>query len=462
MPPPRPLLAVLLTLLLWLGAGYASAAAGDLPRRVIVLFTDGTGTAHLEAARHYARVVQGRELHLTKTLLPKAQLGWMSVTSADSLVTDSAAAATAMSGGAKTNNGSVGVTPDGAPLTAVAELARQRGLAVGLVSNAAITDASPAGFGGGHSANRRDQRRIAQQLLAQRPHLLLGGGRGYWTPTERHPDTPDLLGQLPGLGYRLIQERAQLLTAERGPLVGLFANGDLPLDTDRDPDDSPSLAEMTAAALRILAGQERFFLFVENEHTDTASHSNDAANALRHLLDFDQAVALASQYQQAHPETLLIVTTDHECGGLTHTMALKDLTTVDPAHRTHPGDADFQALAQVSISLAKAARQLGDQPDDAAIDALLRDHFPGYRLDDDLRERLHRRQPLSRAHLYRTTSVLGELVARRTHLFWGGGNHTNQWAFVAAHGPGAQRFGGFYDNTDFAKRLHALLRAANP
>src|SRR5262249_21584729 len=178
--------------------------------------------------------------------------------------------------------------------------------------------------------------------------------------------------------------RAERGAARGEKVLGLFSEDDLDFEIDRDPAKEPTTAEMATAALRTLArGPRGFVLLVENENVDTAGHHNDAASLMRALWAFDDAVKVALDFQRRHPDTLLIVTGDHETGGFSPTYALKDLGNL--TDRFYPGDEHFRMLERITSSLIRVKEKLGKSPSGGVLDQPIAHHFPGFRPGPDLR-----------------------------------------------------------------------------
>jgi alkaline phosphatase len=239
----------------------------------------------------------------------------------------------------------------------------------------------------------------------------------------------------------------------------LFAVEDMDFEVDRDASKEPTTAEMAAAALKALSqgSPNGFVLLVENENIDTAAHANDAASLMRALWAFDDAVKVALEYQRRNPGTLVIVTGDHETGGFSPTYALKDLSTLSSKNRFYSGDEQLRMLERITMSLGRAKEILGRKPSGEALDKLIAEHFPGFRLDPDLRQLVLGRKTDERNFAYLPQNALGRMVARQTGYYWGTGGHTPEPVAVGAIGPGAELFRGYQDNTDFGKHLHRLI-----
>jgi alkaline phosphatase len=438
---------------------YAAAA----PKNIIILFGDGTAATQWELGRYTSRELRNRPFAVTDVVFKQGTLGLLTTYSADSPVTDSAAAASAMSTGYKTNNDMAGVTPDGKPVRTVMEAAKARGKHIGLVTTASIHDASPAAFSV-HAKSRRESQNIVNQYLALEPDVLMGGGRDYFLPKGqgggKRNDGKDVVAAFAAKGYQVVNDSAALKTAAGPRLLGLFADEDMDLEIDRDAKQEPSTAEMAAAALRVLSASNPngFVLFLENENLDTAGHRNDAAALIRDLWAFDDAVQVALEFQRRAPgETLIIVAGDHETGGLSWTYALKDLSSMSGSNRFYPGKSHLEMVSRIRISLEKAAELLGNKPTAEMLDKVIADNFPGFRLDADLRAAILSGKTIERNVTYVPQGVLGRMVARQTGFYWGTTGHTTEPVVVGAMGPGEAAFRGYMDNTDFAKALHRLI-----
>ena len=465
---PRPFIWLALVALIIAVSGGCAAVSPDMqavrnPKNIIILFGDGAAATQWELGRYSSHALRNQPFAITDVVFKQGAVGLLTVHSADSFVTDSAAAATAMSTGHKTNNGMTGVAPDGTRLRTLLQAARARGKHIGIVTTAAVHDASPAAFAV-HARSRRDAQSIVDQYFDLEPEVLLGGGRDYFLPKGtgggRRNDGKDMLAAFAARGYQLVQTPAALRKAEGRRLLGLFSDGDLDFELDREPERQPSTAEMAAAAIRALSENNRsgFVLFIENESIDTAGHRNDAAALIHDLWALDDAVQVALDFQKRAPdETLVIVTGDHETGGLSVSYALRDLKSLSSSNRLTPDDSHLGLLSGIRMSIERAAERLGRKPMPQALDKVLAEGFPGFRLDDDLRSAILEGRPLERNVFYIPHGALARMVSRQTGFYWGTSGHTTEPVLVGALGPGAHLFRGYMDNTDFGKILHKLV-----
>jgi alkaline phosphatase len=265
------------------------------------------------------------------------QTGMVKTSSANSLVTDSAPASSAMATGEKTNNGVISQNSsaiqgkrDGENLTTILEMAEDSGLSTGLITTTRITHATPAAFYA-HVDNRDNESEIADQLFASGVEVILGGGLQYFTGENdtdplgnygKRGDERALLNEFESQGYALVYngssfQKIDSNTTDR--LLGLFDSSHMQYDLERlsGEERDPSLAEMTSKAISILSRNPKgFFLMVEGGRIDHAGHERNISKNVADTLAFDEAVKVATDFASLNNETLVIVTADHECGGL--------------------------------------------------------------------------------------------------------------------------------------------------
>ncbi|MFH1613753.1 MAG: alkaline phosphatase [Planctomycetota bacterium] len=293
----------LLFVLLWVGLSGAAQAAG--PKNLILFIGDGMGPQQVAAAGMFAN---GRAGSLSFESFPYR----VEVTtySADSNITDSAAAATAIATGRKVNNGvlSVAVPGDGQPLFTLLEYFKINDKSTGLVTTTFMTHATPAAFAA-HQPSRGNLPQIADNYFRNsRPTVLFGGGHDDFNPAKAK-----------AAGYMVVTNLAELqnINTETARMVtGVFGNGHLPFEVD-GLGELPHLSQMVDMALKILADDpEGFFLMVEGGRIDHAGHNNDILRNIHETLEFDRTVARAVNWARDRKDTLVLVTADHETGGL--------------------------------------------------------------------------------------------------------------------------------------------------
>ncbi|WP_243647025.1 alkaline phosphatase [Scopulibacillus darangshiensis] len=311
-----------------------------MAKNVILFVGDGMGPGHRNAIRLAAAGADGE---LAMNDMPYSG---MVHTSSTSLVTDSAAAATAMAAGIKTYNGAISVDPDKQPVKTVLELAEKAGKATGVVTTSQVTDATPAAFGA-HVADRSSQSDIAKQYLENSDiDVILGGGEDYWYPkgsAGKYPDHPakdpeeeskgtegNLVKKARKLGYNYVTNQKELEKAKGDKLLGLFANEEM---FEQRPEGEGDLykpvvplPEMTKKAIDTLSRNNKgFFLMVEEEGIDEMSHENNAKQMIKAGKQLDKSVEVAKKFAKKHPDTLVLVTADHGCGGI----SIEDVSNKD-------------------------------------------------------------------------------------------------------------------------------------
>ncbi|CAG8337334.1 unnamed protein product [Penicillium salamii] len=305
-------------------------------RNVIFMVSDGMGPTSLSLTRSFRQYKE--DLPIDDILvLDQHYIGTSRTRSSSSLVTDSAAGATAFSCGRKSYNSAISVTPDHAPCGTVLEAAALAGYKTGLVVTTRLTDATPACFAA-HANLRSYEDLIAAQEVGEHPlgrvvDLMLGGGRCHFLPKSQQGscrgDDHDLIDVAGKNGFGYIDDRAGFDSLKGGdnvslPLLGLFAGGDIPYEIDRRTQNEiyPSLEEMTRTALKALSkatedSEQGFFIMIEGSRIDHAGHGNDPAAQVHEVLAYDKAFAAALEFVENDSTPGVIVSTsDHETGGL--------------------------------------------------------------------------------------------------------------------------------------------------
>ncbi len=284
---------------------YEAKFSKKKPKNVIVMIGDGMGIAQV----YTGMTANGGHLFLENF----KQIGFSKTYSADRYVTDSAAGGTALSAGIKTNNGAIGVDPQLKPVENIRELAEHKGKATGVVSTSAITHATPASFVA-HVPQRSSYEDIAADFLKTDITVFIGGGYKHFSERK---DGRDLISELKGKGYQVLQDIESIQQVKSGKLAGLTA----PEHNGRLPERGDMLEKATQTALNILSqDKDGFFLMVEGSEIDWGGHQNDVPYIVEEMLDFDRAIGIALEFAAKNKETLIVVTADHETGGL----AIKD------------------------------------------------------------------------------------------------------------------------------------------
>ncbi len=284
---------------------------GGQPRNVILMIGDGMGLVQVNAARIRGAGAEGM-LYMEKMPV----VGIIRTHSENSLTTDSAAAGTALAAGVKTHNGKIAMKMGGTRFQSILRAAQELGKSAGMAVTATMSHATPAVFGA-NVENRSDESLIAVQYIENRINVLFGGGLQFFLPASQpgsaRKDEIDLLGQAQAAGYEFVQTPEAMREVDGDYVLGLFQLGSLTTSAT----DEPSLADMTRKAIQLLSRDpDGFFLMVEGSQIDWAGHANNLDNCIRQTLLFDMAVKEALDFAQKMGDTLVIVTADHETGGM--------------------------------------------------------------------------------------------------------------------------------------------------
>ncbi len=274
-------------------------------KNVIFMIGDGMGLAQVSAAlidRDYAPMAMERAQYI----------GLCKTYSSNNKVTDSAAAGTALATGVKTYNSAIGVDPDKNPVKTTLEKASESGLATGLVVTCYLAQATPAAFTA-HQAARSSLFGIAAEQTRSNVDVMIGGGMLHFYSPE---DSVDLISELKARHYTVAETMEQVMAFDRGKLAAILAPSDLPTMREGRGDYLP---RATGKALEILSKNSKkgFFIMVEGSQIDHQCHAGSAAGCIAETIDFDNAVRVAFDFADRNPGTLVVVTADHETGGLT-------------------------------------------------------------------------------------------------------------------------------------------------
>ena len=289
---------------------------------VFYFIGDGMGFSHISLAEGYLATKEGKIANNPLCFSQFPVMGMATSYSANRYITCSSAAGTALATGTKTNNGMLGTTPDSVNLTAISYKIHNAGFPVGIATSVTIDHATPGSFYANSTA-RSDYYSISEQL-ATSGFEFFGGGGFYGAQDKRHQEK-SLYAIAEENGYQFaygIEDYKAKKSSGVEKLV-LFQedeakrNNDLPYVYERVEGDL-QLPQVVEAAVDFLNNEKGFFLMVEGGKIDWAAHSNDLQGTILETLDFDQAIQVAYKFYQQHPdETLIVVTADHETGGVT-------------------------------------------------------------------------------------------------------------------------------------------------
>lgn len=284
-------------------------------KNIIFMVSDGMSNGTLTMADHFLQRKTGKGSNwLNLYREGKARRAMMDMSSANSMVTDSAAASSSWGGGVRVPNGKLNVTAEGKLNMPIWQKFQKAGKKTGCVTTVPVTHATPAGFCVS-SDSRGNQEGIAMQYLDLRFDVLMGGGAKYFT--ER-ADKVNLLDQFRAAGFQVAIESREMQSLHSGaPVLGVYDKDGLPYSLDREQDATlvqkiPTLAEMTAKSISLMKDHDKgFCLQVEGGKVDWAAHQNDAPALIYDQLAFDEAVKVALDFAEQDGQTLVIITTDH-------------------------------------------------------------------------------------------------------------------------------------------------------
>ncbi|MEN6338879.1 MAG: alkaline phosphatase [Clostridiaceae bacterium] len=404
---------------------------------IFLFIGDGMSTPQIQAASE----ALAAENRAPLSFVDFPVCGFAHTKNVEGEVTDSAAAATAISCGKKTTNGSLGLDPDGNRLVSIAELLRDSGRKVGILTTVSLDHATPAGFYA-HVDSRRTYTDIADDLFASGFDFFAGGG---------FHDTPDAAELAAENGYSLIQSPAVAPADTAGKLIvsSSLIFGDYGVLPAIDGGERAHfLRDVTTLAIDRLTSPQGFYMMVEGGRIDYFCHYNDAGSFVAELLDFDEAVAAAIAFYQAHPtETLILVTGDHETGSVSFTEGdraalMKQTISCDECDDTLAAQC-IAAQTPFDTALPLFTEAFGLDALTAEETAYLKTAYThtlkGDLPSDKSNEEYGVYEPI--------TSACAKLVAQRAGLIFGSGSHSDLDVPVFALGVGQELFGGEYENT---------------
>lgn len=413
-------------------------------RNVIFMCSDGMSTGTLTLADTAIRQQTGESSAWVRLWhAPGVRRAMQDTTSADSLVTDSAAAASAWGIGHRVNNGAINFTPDNREPEPILVTARAHGKATGLVTTTRVTHATPAGFVA--SVPSRDlEGPIAEQMQQRGVDVILGGGRRFFASQTLAIRDATLC--------TTADELAAAPAGLRKPLLGLFKDGHIDYVIER-PATQPSLEAMTRAALdRLASADNGFVLQVEAGRVDHAAHANDAAALLEDQMEFDRAIQTVVDWCDVRDDTLVVITSDHA-------NANPGLTLYGPDGASGM-ERLLRARRSIESILEEAARPGVDEGIIDRICAGIGEHRGiefGQRERDFMLARLRGQGTNPFAAQENWTSLLGALLANHYGVAFVSPNHTSDYVECTAFGPGSEEMPPMVLNTDLYRMMVGAL-----
>lgn len=441
---------------------------------VFYFIGDGMGVNQVNGTEMYRAEIQKGRIGVEPLLFTQFPVGTMATTfSATNSVTDSSAAGTALSTGEKTYNGAIGMDDEKNPLQTVAEKAKKAGKKVGVTTSVSVDHATPAAFYT-HQPNRSMYYEIATDLPKAGFDFYAGAGFLKPATTFDKKDAPSIFPIFEEAGYTIARgyDDYKAKASQAGKMILIQEEGAnpsaLPYAIDSKESDL-TLTQITESAIDFLTkGKNKgFFLMVEGGKIDWACHGNDAATTFHEVMDMDNAIKVAYEFYKKHPkETLIVVTADHETGGIAlgtgkYALNLKalekqkvsaevlssDISALRKAKNNHVSWEDIKALLSEKMGFWSELPVSWEQ------EKKLRDEF----------EKSFVKNKVEYAEsLYAKTEPMAakakEVMNQMAMVNWASGNHSAGYVPVFAVGAGSELFKGKMDNTEIPKRIAKAAR----
>ncbi|KAJ4332538.1 vacuolar alkaline phosphatase [Didymella glomerata] len=441
-------------------------------RNLIFMVSDGMGPTSLSLTRSFMQFQNGAPFS-EQLVIDQHMIGQSRTRSSSSLITDSAAGATAFSCAQKSYNGAISVTPDHEPCGTVLEAAKKAGYMTGLVVTTRITDATPACFAA-HVNMRQEEDRIAEQMVGDYPlgrvvDLMFGGGRCHFVPNSTidhscRADDRDVVDLARKNGFNYISDRAGFDGLKGGskldfPMLGLFADGDIPYEIDRrnENDKYPSLHEMAEAAMKALSDATRdsekgFFLMIEGSRIDHAGHHNDPAAQVHEVLAYDKAFSSVLDFiKNEKTETVMVSTSDHETGGL---ATARQLHTTYPDYVWYPAPLANASHSAERLAIEYAAYLLSSPSHEQKKIFVINSITDGLGIHDYTEEEVEAitDAPLTALYAY------ADMISRRSQTGWSTHGHSAADVNIYSSDPEkAKALVGNHENTEVGEFLRNYL-----
>ncbi|WP_077155450.1 alkaline phosphatase [Bacteroides bouchesdurhonensis] len=446
-----------------------SVVANGQAKYVFYFIGDGMGVNQVNGTEMYYAELQNGRIGVEPLLFTQFPVATMATTfSATNSVTDSAAAGTALSTGKKTYNHAISVGEDKKPMETIAEKAKKAGKKVGVATSVSVDHATPAAFYA-HQPDRNMYYEIALDLPKANFDFYAGGGFQKPTKTHDKKDAPSIFPIFEEAGYTVARgyndykakaDKAQkmILIQEEGKNPGC-----LPYAIDREEDDL-TLAQITESAIDFLKkGKDKgFFLMVEGGKIDWATHSNDAATVFNEIKDMDAAVKVAYEFYKKHPkETLIVITADHETGGIVLGSGRYDLNLKVLQYQKKSTDGLSKRISELrksknnKVTWEEMKEFLGQEmgfwkevPISWKQERELRDEFE---------ESFVKNKVVFAESMYSKSEPIAarakEIINDIAMIDWANGGHSAGYVPVFAIGAGSHLFGNKIDNTEIPQRI---------
>ena len=464
----------ILSLLLMFAIAFTAMAEGKV-KYVFYFIGDGMGVNQINVTETYLAALKGKIGFEPILMSSFPVVGLVNTYSATNGVTDSAAGGTALACGKKTKNGTIGMLADWeTACTSIADWAQKAGAAVGVATNVAITHATPASFYG-HQPKRQMYYELGQDLC--RSGYDFFAGADFHRPYTKEGE-PSLHEQAQAAGYTIVKgykeyERKgrkadKLILLQSDYQNEKLESDHIPYALDQDRNDL-TLEQIVRAGINYLTNKNKngFFFQIEGGMIDYACHRNDIGNAINEVLDLDKAVKVAYEFYQQHPdETIIVISADHETGGLVMGKGPYELHTELLKYQR-------KSIDELKWILNEQYKRAPQRFSWKAVEKVLRSEMgfgAGITLTDDQNKRLARRWEAIEKSICdgydtdekktKTAERISDLCETTKHILseqalisWASGGHSNGYVPVYAIGPGTEVFQGRIDNIEIAPAM---------
>ena len=439
----------------------ALCAFGEI-KYVFYFIGDGMGSNQVLGAEMYRSALQGEPLGRVQTLMTTFPYsGSAGSYSKSNGITDSAAAGTCLATGQKTKNGMLGLGPDSTRLTTIAEELKAQGWGIGIMTTVAIDHATPGAFYG-HVAKRSMYYEIGQQL-SESGFDFFGGAGFHYPQGKKNKEEVNLYRLAEERGYTVVHgmeelseipesrytDISKMILVQKDDDQGAKHGSNLPYAIDRKEGDL-SLQQIVSTAIPFLAARhERFFMMVEGGMIDYACHSDDAATAFGEVWDMDEAMHEAYAFYKQHPdETLIIVTADHETGGLA--LGNSDYTLhLDVLQNQQCSGWILQEM------LLKDKKK----PSWKEVKQLYREQLGFWdKVEITAAEERELKTLYKNTRAKESADAGIALLNKKAHIGWTTRAHTAHVVPIFAIGPGAEIFSGWHDNTEIVPLIRKVVK----
>jgi len=427
--------------------------AKELPKNIIMIVADGMGPAYTTAYRYFSDIKDTNRIN--KTVFDRNFKGLSSTypARASGVITDSAAGATALSTGKKTYNGAIAVDINKQPLETVLERAKAKGKRIGVVVTSQINHATPAAYLS-HNESRQNYNDIADSYIDAgiKADLLFGGGWKYFIRQKRN-----LVNEFKQKGFHYIDNYQQLNSIPSNtPVLGLFANEGLPWALDDS--ERNRLSMLTKVATQHLENDNGYFLLIEASQTDWGGHKNDIAAIMGEMADLAYTMEYFESYIQKHPNTLVILTADHNTGGLS--IGANGIYEWRPElllELNMSPEAAAKKLASSEITKENFIKLLNFTPSSAELEILSMAKVGAIKSNEKHATSESKNEGNRAAVDKALYKSLKQIIDVRTNTGWTTGAHTGIDVPIYVMGMNSDDFSGHLDNTDIGAKIFQLL-----